>query len=374
MTQSHARVSLDTELYIEHIRNPDLAWLEQQWCELEDRAPNNVFLSWFWIGTWLEVFIDDFTLVIARSGFKTIGLGILVNKKSIGNLDSYYLHRTGNQSLDKIWIEYNDFLMDKDCVDWLRAALNQYVMRHIVKGKGYYFGVSEEKVLANSGLDKCASDVKWEAMGYRLNLHNYQSFDHYNMHALSKNSRYQIRRSIKKYQQHTDIQCYQFPHQQIERFFDECSQLHIARWGNVSGFKYCRFSQFHRKLAEKGVEQQIVKLYHLASGDKLLGYVYNFEYKGTVYFYLSAFDYQFSDKHLKPGLVTHYLLIQDAMQRDFQFYDFMGGESQYKRTLSDEQVMLQLIEYRNQSAANSLLVALDKVNQWRGQNIGDERR
>ncbi|MBM7035168.1 GNAT family N-acetyltransferase [Vibrio ulleungensis] len=363
MELASPQTDLSTSMTIEHIDTPDLTLVRELWCELENRAPSNVFLSWFWIGTWLEVFVTDFILVVAKSEHGVpIGLGIIVKTPSSSHLpgfEDYHLHRTGQRDLDQIWIEYNDYLLDAELSDQLRPLLNQYVMDNVVKRGGFSIGVSKQEVLAHSGLSKHSQRTIWSTMAYRVNLHRYQSFSEYEKQTLSKNARYQIRRSKKRYQVMGGVKFTHYSAEQVDQFFKDCAPYHLERWGKSSGFNNPKFLDFHHRLAMKGVPQGIVQLVKVSAGEHHLGYIYNFHFNGCAYFYLSAFDYTFTDKHLKPGLVTHHMLIEAAQKSGFEYYDFMGGELQYKRTLSDEEMSLEMRVYRNINFANSIKLAID---------------
>jgi CelD/BcsL family acetyltransferase involved in cellulose biosynthesis len=52
-----------------------------------------------------------------------------------------------------------------------------------------------------------------------------------------------------------------------------------------------------------------------------------------VNFYQSGLQYD-ADGHLKPGLISHYCAIQHYLSAGFSDYDFLAGDSQYKRSLS----------------------------------------
>ncbi len=57
---------------------------------------------------------------------------------------------------------------------------------------------------------------------------------------------------------------------------------------------------------------------------------------GGVRAYCSGINYAFQNKKIKPGYSMHFLLMQFYRNKGFQWYDFLGGESQYKKSLSSE--------------------------------------
>ena len=109
--------------------------------------------------------------------------------------------------------------------------------------------------------------------------------------------------------------------------------LHQERWKH-SGFNNKQFLDFHTNLIGKGLKTKNIDLYHIKSGNETLSVMYNFNYNNHIYFYLCAINYKHASSKLKPGLVSHFYLIKNALAEGVSLYDFMGGYSQYKKTFS----------------------------------------
>jgi CelD/BcsL family acetyltransferase involved in cellulose biosynthesis len=78
-----------------------------------------------------------------------------------------------------------------------------------------------------------------------------------------------------------------------------------------------------------------VQLLRTRAGDgKIVGHLYNFVYRGRVYCYQSGFA-RFADNRMKPGLVSHHLAIVMSRAGGLRYYDFLAGDSRYKRSLSN---------------------------------------
>ena len=71
-----------------------------KWQDLEKRAESNVFLSWAWIGNWLEIITGKVFLVEAVVNDQVVGLGFFVEKTrrifGLFPIKQWHLHRTGN--------------------------------------------------------------------------------------------------------------------------------------------------------------------------------------------------------------------------------------------------------------------------------------
>ncbi|KDM90741.1 GNAT family N-acetyltransferase [Photobacterium galatheae] len=363
----------------EWVVSPDLKWLKTQWLELETRAESNLFLSWLWIGTWLDCFVDDFYVVVARNDECTVGLGIIViQEKKMASLSfgrQFCLHRTGDRLQDQIWIEYNDFLLDCSVAELVRPLMTACVMSNMNGTDTFVVGASKDMdflgssvmgtdtfvngtdtlmVLADGTVVLPEREVVWESQAFLLDfapLHEQQqTLDSY----LSRSARYQIKRSLKKYQAQGELKIITASSvAQGLALFEHAAGYHLKRWGDQpeqSGFANPYFLRFHQALIRRGLPAGAVAIHHIYAGELDLGVVYNFHHGNWVLFYLSALNYDFGsaieDRHLKPGLVAHYLLIQKAMAQGFSGYDFMGGLSRYKQTFANQTIGLAVYHYR----------------------------
>ncbi|HEV8077426.1 MAG TPA: hypothetical protein VGP45_03485 [Marinobacter sp.] len=100
--------------------------LQANWENLESRASHSVFLSWQWLGHWLDVYKPAASLIQVLEGERIIGLGLVVqaSERRHGLLKSQCLrlHQTGQREQDQIWIEYNGFLAERGQEDRVSAA------------------------------------------------------------------------------------------------------------------------------------------------------------------------------------------------------------------------------------------------------------
>ena len=77
-------------------------------------------------------------------------------------------------------------------------------------------------------------------------------------------------------------------------------------------------------------------LFRVEAGSETVGLLYCFLYNRWVYHYQSGFSYSVN-KRRNPGLLTLYYAIDYCMQQQaIEGFDFMAGDSEYKRTLTNE--------------------------------------
>lgn len=321
---------------VSHLPIHQYVGLADDWQALEARSNNDVFLSWAWISTWLQQYQPNAIVVKAEHAQQLVGLGILVVKHETRRLGlvhckQLHLHQTGNPSQDQIWIEYNDFLTSKPCQqDMLRYLQQQLKWNELV------IGAIREGDLANlNNSANLPAHELWSAPSFQVSLTPQQDY----LAERSRNTRYQIRRSAKRYtQQHGEL-AIRRPNNSAQalQWFNDIGPVHKKRWGtgrNGSGYANPEFVGFHQQLIKGYWHTGLVDLVRLYAGDELIASFYNLTYRGKVYFYLGGLQAT-TDNKLKPGLLGHSLCIEDYTQRGFHTYDFMGGNERYKTQLAD---------------------------------------
>ncbi|MGR5133840.1 GNAT family N-acetyltransferase [Vibrio alfacsensis] len=367
MKTQHSNL-IQCEIY----KTPSRVWLENTWRNLEERSNQGFFLSWTWIGTWLECFVDEFILVEARKGATVVGIGIFVKQtekmSAIPIKTKYYLHRTGIQQQDQIWIEYNDFLMDSLHEEATREAMIESFAYWIDKREAIVIGASDGTKFDHVEMLGLRKRTLWETNNYALHLDELRSKQQSVLQFLSRNSRYQISRSMRKYSELGDITVEKASDVgQAKGMLAIAKPFHLARWNQErarSGFANPDFELFHERLIRKGLQDGFVELYHIKVGSETLSIMYNFKYDNHIYFYLCAINYTLKGAQYKPGLISHYLLINKALEEGATSYDFMGGTARYKDTFSNTKGRLSVNQYEHPSSLLKFESAVRRTKSW----------
>lgn len=322
----------------------DPAALGAEWRELEKRATASFFLGWHWIGTWLACLAPEAVLVRVRQAGRTVGLGLLcphaVRRHGVLSVPTLHLNATGDELLDVLTIEYNDLLAESGLEEPVRhAALGH--LRRLRRLAGRPFWAVQAR--GTTGPVQRAG----EAAGFSTRLHALAPSAAVDLAAVrasgrpylqhvSANTRSQIRRAARLYEKRGPLL--------LERardtaealaFLEEGGALHQARWqarGQPGAWASPTYVAFHRALVEAAHPQGAVELVRVSAGGEPIGYLYNFLHRGHVLFYLSGFRYE-DDNRVKPGLVTHWLCIEDHLAAGALVYDFMAGDNRYKTSL-----------------------------------------
>lgn len=343
----------------------DMDVLRSEWVSLEEKADNQFFLSWSWVGTWLHTYKPVADIMRAYCDGELVGLAVLVKstESRFGLLKStaLHLHQTGEPKEDQIWIEYNGFLMDArhEC-EATKACLNFLITYYKGWDEMIVGAIAEQDAQLYTQISKLTRHELWEAPCYGVDLAAIRKEEKPYLQTISSNTRYQIRRSLKQYRQQGTLI--------IERvndkseaisFLNELAPSHKLRWGGgvgESGFANPKFIDFHKNLIDRSWSSGHIDGWRLLLDGVPLAYFYNFIYQNRVYFYLSGIEKN-NKASLKPGLVGHSLCIQQYIEEGYEFYDFMGGGERYKKSLANKHQHL----YKISLQKNRLIFKLKQV-------------
>ncbi|MDO6566312.1 GNAT family N-acetyltransferase [Alteromonas sp. 1_MG-2023] len=276
-----------------------------------------------------------------------------------------FLNQTNSFTLDQVWVEFNKIhaikrfedgcseqLLKRYFNSWfnvrihLSMLLNSTSFLNIARVQGYNF--SSQKIA-----------------GYRRNLVSNDTIETI-IKSLSKNSRHQLTRSLKKLNSLCgEIKVEPINNRNYTGAFNELASLHKQRWGNTehgSGFDNPYFVAHHKYLFDNHPER--VELIAVKAGELLLGICYNFLSNKKVEFYCSGVNENVPDKHIKSGYLIHVALMAHYASLGYQVYDFLGGEAQYKRTIANEKYHFESLTIWNNSTFAKTLWFVNKVKTY----------
>jgi len=324
--------------------------LEAAWCQLELDSNVSYFQSWAWISSWLIVMPDGVVPLVLTvfCGENLVGLGVVVQ-----NNGNAYLHETGVEELDALCVEHNMLLVKRGLEkEVMIAATNFLLHKENACKKFYVSGVSQLCV-------KLASDYDFQGEEVLVDVLNYGPYYVVDLvvavpyeQQLSRNTRYQINRSLRKYSSFGAIKLtFSQDLLETELFFKRLVELHRLYWakkGKKSGFLSDFSQKFHWDIVTKQHHSGRVNLVKITAGDHEIGYLYLLIKDGIVSVYQTGFHYE-SCGQFKPGLVSHYLAILHYQAKGYKQYDLLAGESQYKNSLATGQAhMFWLVFSKNQ--------------------------
>jgi hypothetical protein len=344
-------IPLQTNLF----RLSEIPDLENIWRDLEDRSDSGFMLSWSWIGVWIKSQLnglDPYVLKVTEKE-KVVGLAVFVVKdiKITRGVHAkcLHFHCTGDLDQDKVCIEYNNVLFEKGFGERGTQSIINFLLeeknfpKNVSGWEFLNFGMIAEDDLRNFSHKNLLNWNASETSTYGVDLTEFKVSDEGYLKHLSKNTRYQIRRSLRLYEERGPLEVNVA--QSIDEalsFFRDAGEYHKLRWeGDDDDGDYIgvEFSKFHETLIKEGFPRKEIDLIKITAGETCIGFLYNFIHKDVVYFYQCAFSYE-DDKRLKPGLVSHYLGINKYICDGKKYYDFMAGHSQYKNSLSEKREIM----------------------------------
>ena len=248
------------------------------------------------------------------------------------------LHEFAVPNLDAVYIEYNDFLIDRGAGEVRRAALEALLC-----------GVDEaDAVVFRNATPALTQAVKAAAATHGLDVRTLNEQRAYVcdldalrrtrksfIETLSPSAQSKIRRSVRLYDERGALEG------KIAQTSDERARawtalldLHEQGWrrrGRSGVFADPAFTAFHNRL--RGGAPDACHLFEAAVGGKTIGVLYNFSHDGCVMNYQSGFRFE-DDNRLVPGFVCHALAAQHYLEAGYNAYDLLAGDAGYKRRLA----------------------------------------
>jgi CelD/BcsL family acetyltransferase involved in cellulose biosynthesis len=321
----------------------DAAMVGPLWEEIERRVgTGGLTCSWAWTETWLRHYGD---LVPHRFvvGERNGPCAIALVTEGVGQyrgpfpVRTVHLGTAGEPDSDTIRVEYNRLLVaPRD-----RAAFADGILRLIeasdlrwdeLQLDGFPWDEIEPLV------EPSPSFTTNTQICYVADLRQVRSTGGAVLGALRSHTAAKIRRTIRRLEaEHGPLRVEVAETQaDAERIFEEMRGLHRARWeaaGKPGSFASPRFAGFHRDLVALLFDQGGIILGRVSAGDCTVGCDYGFVERNRVLSYQWGLR-RFEDKRLSPGLVTGAAMMQAALERGLDEYDWLAGDVLYKRELS----------------------------------------
>jgi CelD/BcsL family acetyltransferase involved in cellulose biosynthesis len=314
----------------------DFGSLGQEWRALEAEAASfSFFQSWTWLGCLAEDRFPDPVLIRATDGGRVVGLA-LFNRTGA----TLSLGESGDANRDCIYVEHNGPLVAAGSAETLPALMLQAAWRVPGTGRLVLSGITPTLLEAVGGIRvrerrDTAPFVDLTALspgGEGL------------LATLSANARSQLRRSARHFSRLGTLALSR-PGSDAEAadWFRDLVSLHTARWqrsGHAGAFAQPFMGRFHAALLPDARARGEADLWRIAAGAETLGYLYNFRHRGTVYAYQSGLRVFPGEAQARPGLIGHWLAIEEAKAAGLSRYDFLAGPARYKQSFATGSVPL----------------------------------
>jgi CelD/BcsL family acetyltransferase involved in cellulose biosynthesis len=356
-----------------------LATLEKLWQNLDQRGSHSFFVTWTCIGTWLRLIPWDFAprfLTVHRAD-DLVGAAFLVprrEKHGLARVRQLHFNSTGEPEFDCVTIEHNNFARVDGNAGALWLSFMQFFAKNHDADELVIPGMTGENIAGVKTAGTLLAALRF-APAFRvctLDSVAGPGVEGY----LSRNSRQQLRRSMRHYLQHGPFRVEEAgTTEEALSFFSALKDFHIKSWtarGKHHAFRYPFFEEFHRALITSGIPKGSVQLLRLSGGDRVIGYLYNFRHGKRIYAYQSGFDH--SEREARPGYVCHALAIDHNARSGAEVYDFLAGDNRLKQTFANDRYLMSWCTYRKRgvwiraemlarSAANRLASGSHRLGQ-----------
>jgi len=332
----------------------------RRWQELEKRTNNTGLTnSWIWVKTWLEHHGDIVQPIFAfgRYDDQIVGATVVVQtiykRKSLSILSIARIYiGTGE------YTKYNRMLVVPEYEDSFALALIKTIKSKLRWSELHLDGFAPEDAGAllgagkNAGLLFQVREDKSPAFDFQKAIDDgYQDV----ISALGKNTRYNIRRSLRLFNEIYGQQTIEWAENadQAKSVLSELIDLNRRRWARLNqlgSFDQPYIISYYVALIDelKLWPQGSVIVFRVKAGEKTLGCIFHYVENEHLMFTKSGIA-QFEDAKLKPGLITHLACMEECKRRSLAEtqrgkpglakYDFLSGEGsgQYKDSLSNKE-------------------------------------
>ncbi len=344
-------VETDAHVVVEFLPSTERESVMGWWKQLEnDLGEVSLASSAAWTETWLEHYGDlvQHRFVVGRVNSTICGLTLLTEgvDQKVGpfRLKTLHVGTAGEPDQDSVCVEYNQVL----AVPEHRTAFAQAVMNKIFQESNW----DELRLegFLNDHVDAFVQEREptetRTISSYYFDLKAARENEVTAVSCLGSATRKNIRKNIKAYgalePEWADNT------RQAEDIFDEMVELHQARWqavGEPGSYASQRFNDFHRDLLHKIFPTRQMGLFRLKSEGETLGCVQFFvEHNRALVYQAGSAMYQSGRK--SPGMMVDVNCIEQCLEKGFDSYDFLGGDSEHKRKLTTDSNQLCWVTYR----------------------------
>ena len=325
--------------------------LAPRWNELLQRSGSDaIFLTWEWMSTWWEVFGGRFELLLLTAedaNGRLIGIAptMVGPRRSASGLTFRALMLIGQQA--DTFAEYLDFIIEPGREVDVTAALCDFIQRDLAAEWDFIFF---ERILTTSPnlptLRNRTSRPHFAALrdGELKSRHvtlgrNWPEF----LTAKSRNFRNQWNNSWNRLQAEGEVKfLFGGSDLPLSTALAEVTRLHRERWQDRSAsFKTEGYLEFHEQLCARLHANGWLLLLLLSVNGKNVAVRYDYAYAGKLWCMQGGWSPEYAAKRV--GTLLTGKVIEWGIEHGLREYDFLGGDSDYKRRWSNgERVMTNL--------------------------------
>lgn len=304
-------------------------------------GPGNIFLSKYWIDTWLEVLSSTHP----RTRDKTIqtGQGYLVPKTDmhlrVFSRKALYLNEYPDGPVD-FTMEYNGLIPGK-------SGRWEDVLCDLLAKKNSW-DVLKFRRLNSANTDSLQSACRTLGIPFEtveridapwVYLDSSTSFSEIERQCLTANKRRQIKRAKRYYEEkYGPITVTTSNPQTDQPSWQELSELHTIYWKarNQPGAFNPAWKDFHTRMWQRENDLFQPSLVKVQAGSHLVGIIYSLVLDGVVNQIQSGFNYAGEANIAKPGYLCHWLTTEQYFNKGCTAYGLLGSKDAFKASIANK--------------------------------------
>lgn len=308
-----------------------LSLLETRWNWLyKECFIDNVFLTFSWVKLWSEFNINEctpFVLTISDASDSIIGiapLGIKTQKRLMAkNRTLTFLAHGPSDYQDFIILSCNQLIIN-GIVDIIIENKNKW---DTIELHEFPYNSENLQLLLTNKVAKfrtriCNTCPKITYDESSTDLEQY----------FSKKRKKDTLQKIRRLEKIGKLEIKKVSDEnEVLEFMNCFIDLHKKRWNSTdtkSHFNNTKYEMFFKSLALEVFCSGFSNFSYLTFDDKIIAIHFGFQSKEKFYYYMSAFDAEYS-KH-SVGIIFLYLLIRSGHQNNLKIFDFLRGNENYK--------------------------------------------
>lgn len=306
-----------------------LADLAKPWNELlVGSQSNTIFLTWEWLYTWAECFLDSsrrlFVILIYKEG-EVIGIAPwCIRHRTLFGLSLKQIEFLGTPESGS---DYVDVIARKG----KEKEVAQALYRFLAERRDRWDGISWDSVSADSlfllymtrEIEKAGKHVEVRLGELCPSISLPSSVQAFRAQ-LSANRRQQFARHLRLLGKEGEVRHLVYKGAEVPEVLPEFSKIYAQRWGQST-----RLFQFVVSLIARLDGQDVVQLDLLKVGERNVAGLLHFQYGGRLSMYLMGVDHTF-EKGISIGNIIVGLTVDRAITAGLTSYDFLKGTEDYK--------------------------------------------
>lgn len=301
-------------------------------------AELSLLASYEWTETWLEHYGDLVPHRFATLQVDHQYVGVILLTQGVEDRDGWFHQKTwhwgtaGEPEADSTFAEYNSLACLPEYysrfVHELLVRLNDEPNWDAIKLDGFVEAELPLEIRQGDGWVLDRKSARW------FDLAAIRGAQGGVIKKLGDSTRKNIRQNIRKL---GDVR-FEWAEsvEQAHHIFQDLVRLHQARWQSV-GKPGCyaseRFTRFHRALIDRLLPQQKMVLLRVTNHSEVLGCSQLLIDRGRALVYQGG---RVTDSEGSPGLITDFLSMQECLERGYDAFDFMAGDSIHKQRLTNQ--------------------------------------